>query len=79
MTSLAWIWKMPTLILAPLWELPQRTQIFQHLTDAVLYVIPSSGFQIVNYVDDYVDFGMPSMAKHSFNALYDLLCSLGLQ
>ena len=35
------------------------------------------GFQIVNYVDDYVGFGVPSVAECSFNALYNLLHALG--
>ena len=53
------------------------TQIFQRLSDAVRFMMRARGFQIVNYVDDYVGFGVPSVAERSFNALYDLLHALG--
>ena len=38
----------------------------------------SRGFQIINYVDDYIGFGRPSSVQSSFKCLYDLLHSLGL-
>ena len=33
---------------------------------------------VINYVDDYVGFGVPSDARRSFDLLYDLLQKLGL-
>ena len=45
------------------------TQIFQHLSDAVHFMMRSCGFQIVNYVDDYVGLSISSMEERSFNVL----------
>ena len=37
-----------------------------------------AGHSVINYVDDYVGFGIPSDAKRSYDHLYDLLDRLGL-
>ena len=42
------------------------------------FIMRSHGFQVVGFVDDYVGFGTPSVASHSFDALYELLQELGL-
>ena len=36
------------------------------------------GFDIVNYVDDFVGVDVPSIARHSYDRLYDILSDLGL-
>ena len=53
-------------------------QIFQHLSDAVRYMMHREGFDIVNYVDDFVGVDVPSIARHSYDRLYDILSDLGL-
>ena len=36
------------------------------------------GHKVINYVDDYLGFGVPSDARASFELLFDLLQKLGL-
>ena len=54
------------------------SQIFQRLSDAVRYVMRRKGFTIIDYIDDYVGVGVPSVAWASFHALLDLMTQLGL-
>ena len=53
-------------------------QIFQRVSDAVRFIIHHAGHGVVNYIDDYVSFGVPFDAKCSYDHLYDLLGRLGL-
>ena len=55
-----------------------ESQIFQRLSDAVRYVMRHKGFTIIDYIDDYVGVGVPSVAWASFHALLDLMMQLGL-
>ena len=54
------------------------SQIFQRVSDAVRHIMRRHGHKVINYVDDYVGFGVPSDARRSFDLLYDLLQKLGL-
>ena len=54
------------------------SQIFQHISDAVRHIMHQHGHKVINYVDDYVGFGVLSDAKTSFDLLYDLSQKLGL-
>ena len=54
------------------------SQFFQHMSDAVRYIMRQRGFDILNYIDDCLGFGVPSVAKKSFDALSDVLSDLGL-
>ena len=54
------------------------TQIFQRISDAVRYVMRHRGVKIINYVDDFVGVATPDVARHSFDALRDMLAQLGL-
>ena len=54
------------------------SQIFQRVSDAVRFMMRRAGHGVINYVDDYVGFGVPSDAKCSYDHLYDLLDRLGL-
>ena len=38
------------------------TQIFQRLSDAVRFIMRRDGYDVINYVDDFVGFGTPSVA-----------------
>ena len=55
-----------------------ESQIFQRLSDGVRYVMRRKGYDIIDYIDDYVDVGVPSVATASFSALIDLMHDLGL-
>ena len=50
------------------------SQIFQRVSDAMR----RHGHKVIDYVDDYIGFGVPSDAKASFDFLFDLLQRLGL-
>ena len=54
------------------------SQIFQHLSDTVCYIMHQKGFCITNYIDDYIGMGIPDVAHVSFNALFQLMGDLGL-
>ena len=54
------------------------SQFFQRTSDAIRYIMRNIGFDIINYIDDFLGFGTPSMAKNAFNTLHDLMYRLGL-
>ena len=54
------------------------SQIFQRLSDAVRYMMRQKGFLMVDYIDDYVGMGVPSIAWASYSALTELMGELGL-
>ena len=54
------------------------SQIFQCISNTVRHIVCRHGHKVINYVDDYVGFGVPSDAKASFDFLFDLLQRLGL-
>ena len=54
------------------------TQIFQRLSDAVRFMMHREGYDVINYVDDFVGVGVPSVAQHSYDCLRKTLQSLGL-
>ena len=62
--------------------IPFRTcygsQIFQRLSDAVRFIMRNKSFTIIDYIDDYVGVGIPSVTQASYEALIDLMGKLGL-
>ena len=54
------------------------SQIFQRLSDDARYIMRQKGFTIIDYIDDYIGMGIPSIASHSYVALTDLMTHLGL-
>ena len=36
------------------------------------------GFSVINYIDDFLGYGMPTVARASFDKLLDKICHLGL-
>ena len=54
------------------------SQFFQRTSDTVRYVMRQGGFDVLNYIDDFLGFGVPSVAKQSFDALFDVMLNLGL-
>ena len=55
------------------------TQIFQRLSDAIRHMMRRLGFDVINYVDDFVGVGTPCVARRSYDALIELLQKLGLE
>ena len=51
----------------------------QRTTNAVSYLYKTLGFSCTNYIDDFGGAETPDMSTPAFNALGDLLTSLGLQ
>ena len=54
------------------------SQIFQRMSDAVRYMMRQKGFPVIDYIDDYVGVGVPSVAHASYHFLLDLMERLGL-
>ena len=54
------------------------TQIFQRLSDTVRHMMHREGFDVVNYVDDFVGIDVPSVARGSYDRLCEILSDLGL-
>ena len=54
------------------------SQFFQRVSDAVRYVMRQRSHDVINYTDDFLGFGTPSVARCSFDALLDVMHSLGL-
>ena len=54
------------------------TQIFQCLSVTLCFMMRCAGFDIVNYVDDFVGIGIPSVARRSYDHLHQLLKRVGL-
>ena len=54
------------------------SQIFQCLSDGIRYIMRQKGFPMIDYIDDYVGFGIPSIAWASYEALLELMDQLGL-
>ena len=53
-------------------------QIFQRQSNVVCFDLHKQGYDVINYVDDFVGFRMPSIAKASFDVLLELFHSLSL-
>ena len=54
------------------------SQIFQHLSNAVRFIVRQKGFTMLDYIDDYVGVGIPSVVHASYVALLELMSQLGL-
>ena len=54
------------------------TQIFQRISDAVRFMMRRAGYDVINYVDDFVGVATPSVAHQSYEHLTKLLERLGL-
>ena len=54
------------------------TQIFQRISDAVRFGMRRRGYNVINYVDDFIGLGVPSVVHASFDTLCVLLRQLGL-
>ena len=54
------------------------SKIFQRTSDAVRFIMNKQNYDIINYIDDLIGFGLPSTVYDSFQYLCDLLQELGL-
>ena len=58
---------------------PRRgSQFFQCASNAVHYVMCQCGHDVINYIDDFLGFGTPSIAQTLFDILCDIMHELGL-
>ena len=54
------------------------SQFFQRTSNAVRYVLRMRGFDVLNYIDDFLGFGVPSVAQKSYEALSEVMTELDL-
>ena len=54
------------------------SQNFQRISDAVRYVLRCHGYRVINYIDDFIGYGMPDVAQRSYDCLRDVIERLGL-
>ena len=54
------------------------SQFIQHTSDVVRYIMRQRGYDVINYIDDFLGFGTPSVADASFRMLHTLMTELGL-
>ena len=54
------------------------SQFFQRTSDAVRHVMRLRDVNVINYIDDFLGYGTPSVARASFDALVDVMTQLGL-
>ena len=53
-------------------------QFFQRVSDALHYIMRHEGFSVINYIDDFLGYGTPTVARASFDKLLDKMRHLGL-
>ena len=54
------------------------SQFFQWASDTVRHVMRQRNVDVINYIDDFLGCGTPSVARHAFDALLDVMERLGL-
>ena len=54
------------------------SQNFQRISDAVRYALRCQGHCVTNYIDDFVGYGTPAVARRSYDCLRNVLERLGL-
>ena len=54
------------------------SQFFQRASDAVRHIMRQRDVSIINYIDDFLGYGTPSIAKRSYDALLDVMTQLGI-
>ena len=52
------------------------SQFFQCTSDAVRHILRQRDVNVINYIDDFLGYGTPSIAKHSYDALLDIMTQL---
>ena len=53
-------------------------KISQRVSDAVCFMMRQSGYTMIDYIDDYIRMGIPSVASMSYEFLLQLMQCLGL-
>ena len=54
------------------------SQNFQRISDAVRYALRCQGHCVTNYIDDFIGYGTPDVARRSYDCLRNVLERLGL-
>ena len=52
--------------------------LFQCLIDAIRYIMTQRGYDVINYIDDVIVVGLPSVTTKVFTDLQTLIRQLGL-
>ena len=63
--------------MCPIRESPWESNL-QGLSDPVRYLMCYQGFDVVNYTNDFIGFGMPDVVQRVYDCLYNILGTLGL-
>ena len=50
----------------------------QRTSDAVRYVMRQRDANVINYIDDFLGYGTPDVARRSYDALLDVMTQLGI-
>ena len=50
----------------------------QRTSDTVRYVMPQRDTSIIHYIDDFLGYGMPNVARRSYDPLLDVMAQLGI-
>ena len=54
------------------------SQFMQRTSDAVRYVMRQHDVSVINYIDDFLGYGTPDVARRSYDALLDVMAELGI-
>ena len=54
------------------------SQFMQRTSDAVRYVMRQRDVSVINYIDDFLGYGTPDVARRSYDALLDVMAQLGI-
>ena len=54
------------------------SQFFQRTSDAVRHVMRQRDVNVINYIDDFLGYGTPDVARRSYDALLDVMTQLGI-
>ena len=66
------------MILVCLLDSVMEVIFFQHVSDAIRYIMCQYEHNVISYCDDLIGYGLPSKIDASFNTLCSLLQEVGL-
>ena len=54
------------------------SQFMQRTSDAVRHIMRQRDVNVINYIDDFLGYGTPDVARRSYDALLDVMAQLGI-
>ena len=54
------------------------SQFMQRTSDAVRHIMRQRDVSVINYIDDFLGYGTPDVARRSYDALIDVMAKLGI-